>query len=73
MAKSTPDVIDCSEVGPKERKVVERTAAQWREYFMNQVRICKKADGTPHQWGNEAKARLVRKAEAEGIELTNLA
>ena len=72
MADSKPDVIDCSKVEPKERKVVERTAAQWREYLMNQVRICVKAEGTPHEWGRAAKDRLESKALAQGIELTNL-
>ena len=73
MANSKPVVVDCSEVTPRKRKTITRTEAQWLEHFQNQVRICKKADGTPHQWGNEAKERLVSKAKAQGIELTNLA
>ncbi len=73
MAANKPVVIDCAEVTPRKQAVVTRTPAEWKAYFMNQVRICKKAEGSNHQWGQEAKDRLISKAKAQGIELKNLA
>jgi len=73
MAANKPIVIDCAEVTPRKQKVVTRTPAEWQKYITNQVRICVKAEGTNHQWGSDAKERLVSKAKSQGIELTNLA
>jgi len=73
MAANKPIVIDCSEVTTRSQPLVTRTPAEWRTYFMNQVRICQKAEGSSHQWGSDAKERLVSKAKSQGIELTNLA
>ena len=71
--KVKPIVIDCSEVETPEKKVVERTPAQWEAYLKNQVRICIRAEAKPtHRWGANAIERLRSKAKEQGFELTNL-
>ena len=71
-----PTVIDCSDdsfTSPKQKPEKTRTHDEWVVFFNEQVHMCRKSKGKRHEWGQEAKDRLVSRAKQHNIVLDGLA